>query len=127
MLRIAITAALAATSLYACQPVEPRPMETAGTPPAAAENLVARGREVARGWCADCHRIDPTQRRVARPRMNAPSFVDVANRHGQSATALRQFSDELHLPMPTFRLWDDERDAVVAYIMTLRRGFPAER
>jgi mono/diheme cytochrome c family protein len=126
MTRIAI--AVAAFFLAGCQPAEPPTMVSAAAPAVAGdEQLVARGREVARLWCADCHRIDPAQRRVARARMNAPPFIDVANMQDQSAAALRQFSDELHLPMPTFRLWDDERNAVVAYIMSLRRAGPAGR
>jgi hypothetical protein len=33
---------------------------------------------------------------------------------------LTNFMADLHLPMPTYRLWPDERAAVVAYIQSLK-------
>jgi mono/diheme cytochrome c family protein len=80
---------------------------------------IAQGRRIARDWCARCHIVSPEQTRVANPAAGAPRFVDVAQRWSARPGELRHFLDELHLPMPTFRLWPEERDAVAAYLVSL--------
>lgn len=116
---VAVAATLAAT-VAGCGPT---------APPAPAASVVVtgsaeRGRGIAEEWCARCHRIAPSQRRVAAPGEGAPAFRDIAQRWGDRPDALRHFMDDLHLPMPTFRLWPQERDDVVAYIASLDRAPP---
>ncbi|MBL8835373.1 MAG: cytochrome c [Alphaproteobacteria bacterium] len=111
-------AAILAVAVAGCGPA---------APPAPAASVVVtgsaeRGQGIAQAWCASCHRIEPRQRRVARPAEGAPSFQDIAQRWGDRPDALRHFMDDLHLPMPTFRLWPQERDDVVAYIASLDRA-----
>jgi hypothetical protein len=52
--------------------------------------------------------------------MPAPSFMEIASRPGVDAEWLRRFSDELHLPMPIYRLPPDQQERVFAYILSLR-------
>jgi mono/diheme cytochrome c family protein len=70
----------------------------------------ARGRTVAGEWCASCH--GATGR--------APGFAEIAMRPGRDHMYLTNFMADLHLPMPTYRLWPEERAAVVAYIQSLK-------
>ena len=85
-----------------------------------------RGRQVADLWCSECHRVRPDQPSGARPGhlmpppMVAPSFMAVAARPNTDAASLRRFMTDLHLPMPTYRLSEDEREDVIAHILSLR-------
>lgn len=123
LIRPWLAAVVLAAGLAGCQPTPPPPAQPAlGPPPSPqGEGVPERGREVAEQWCAPCHRIARTQRRVANPAENAPPFAELARRWGGRPDELRHFMDDLHLPMPTFRLWPQERDDVVAYIESLDR------
>jgi len=85
-----------------------------------------RGRHVADKWCSECHRIAPDQPsgmragHVLPPSIAAPSFMDVAAKPSVTVESLDHFLREVHLPMPTYRLRDDERAEVIAYILSLR-------
>jgi len=105
--------------LGACERSMAPPQVAAAAPPDTA--AVARGHRIATEWCASCHIVAPEQTRVANRAAQAPRFADVAPRSAAQPAALRHFMDELHLPMPTFRLWPPERDDVVAYIVSLAR------
>ncbi len=72
---------------------------------------VARGRAIAVEWCGSCHG-------AARA---APDFAAISARPGRDHMYLTNFMADLHLPMPTYRLWAEERAAVVAYIRSLDR------
>lgn len=76
---------------------------------------VQHGAALVDRWCSGCHGAGKTNGGKM-----APSFSTVANRQGQTESALRHFLDQDHLPMTTFRLWDDEKDDVAAYIYSLR-------
>ena len=86
------------------------------TMPAKADSPVERGRAVVEKWCRVCHVRNPTQRR---PDMGPP-FQDIVKRPGRTASYFRAFLDEDHFPMTTFRLFDYEKDEVVAYLMSLK-------
>ncbi len=85
-----------------------------------------RGRYVAEKWCSECHRVAPDQPTGTRvghvlpAPVAAPSFMAIAAKPEVTAEWLTHFLDELHLPMPTYRLRDDERREVIAYIMSLK-------
>ena len=89
-----------------------------------------RGRYVAEKWCSECHRVAPDQPSGVRvghvlpPSVEAPSFMAIAGLPDTTADSLAHFIDELHLPMPTFRLSEDERRQVIAYILSLKRDVP---
>lgn len=84
------------------------------------------GRKIAEQWCSECHRVTPDQPSGARPGhvlpspMPGPNFMDIAARPGIDREWLRRFSDELHLPMPIYRLPVDQQDAVISYILSLK-------
>jgi len=89
-----------------------------------------RGRYVAVKWCAECHRVAPDQPSGMRPghilppQVVAPSFMEIAARPETSAQSLDRFLGDLHLPMPTYRLREDERSTVIAYILSLKPARP---
>lgn len=87
------------------------PQQRAGNP--------TRGELVAIEWCGGCHEvgIDPV---AARSAARAPSFQAIAVREDAEFARTRKFMGELHPPMPTFRLWDDEREDIIAYLQFLR-------
>jgi mono/diheme cytochrome c family protein len=104
---IAVAAALSALPLYA------------------ADDEVARGREIAIRVCASCHQVTATQDfppDVPVPNGAVPtaSFFDMAETRGDDPAYLRKMILSPHYPMPT-REWS-ERDlkAIVAYIQSLR-------
>jgi mono/diheme cytochrome c family protein len=90
------------------------------------ESEADRGRAVAETWCAECHRIAPDEPTGSRPGhvlpppVTAPSFMAIAARPGVDAGALRHFMAELHLPMPSYRLSEEERESVIRYILSLQ-------
>jgi mono/diheme cytochrome c family protein len=121
---IAASAIGAIVAVSACTPHAPQAVPAQATEAALPRDpeSIAQGRRVAQEWCARCHIVSPEQRRVANPAAGAPRFVDVAQRWSARPAELRRFLDELHLPMPTFRLWPEERDAVAAYLVSLDTG-----
>src|SRR5215510_12862931 len=80
---------------------------------------VAVGRTFALEACDSCHIVEPTN---ASPRVVAiaPSFQDVANTKGMTATALRVFLTTSHPKMPNLILTPQEIVDVSAYILSLR-------
>jgi mono/diheme cytochrome c family protein len=76
-----------------------------------------RGRAIAVQWCSVCHVETASE---TRQDMEAP-FEALVVRPGRDATRLRALMDEDHFPMTTFRLFADEKDDVVAYLVGLRR------
>jgi len=46
--------------------------------------------------------------------------MEVAARPEVDASYLRSFMTELHLPMPTYRLDNTEREVVIDYILSLK-------
>lgn len=78
---------------------------------------VERGRAIAEQWCSVCHAETVAE---TGQDMEAP-FEALVVRPGRDATRLRALMDEDHFPMTTFRLFADEKDDVVAYLVSLRR------
>jgi len=85
---------------------------------ATAQDVVA-GHAFAREVCKSCHVVEPTN---ASPRMVVigPSFQDIANTKGMTATALRVFLTSSHPKMPNLILTPEETADVIAYILSLR-------
>ena len=52
--------------------------------------------------------------------LSGPSFQDIANTKGMTATALRVFLTTSHPKMPNLILTPEERSDVIAYILSLR-------
>lgn len=82
-----------------------------------ADDAAARGEQAVEQWCRMCH-LYATD--AADPDM-APPFEDVVRREGRDEAYFVRFMQEDHFPMTTFRLFDDEKADVVAYLIALQR------
>lgn len=79
----------------------------------------ARGKEVAVRWCVACHLVAPDM--PMRPEQAAaPSFLAIALDPAKDARHLARVLDEVHPPMPTYRLFSEEKRDLLAYLATLR-------
>lgn len=74
--------------------------------------------------CSECHAIDPGNAQSPHP--GAPSFTSVAKTSGMTGRALAAWLDTSHPTMPNLVLHTQDRDDVVAYIMSLK-GVPASK
>lgn len=79
------------------------------------------GRQIAQHWCAECHQVTADQPRPQVRGAQPSPFATIAADTSKDDAYLRSFLTEIHLPMPTFRLTDDEKQDVVAYFHSLRR------
>lgn len=64
-----------------------------------------------------CHVVEPNQSTATD---NAPSFREIAVRPGTTAGSLDRYLSTGHTLMPDFSLSSQERDMLVAYILSLR-------
>lgn len=87
---------------------------------AAAQNLgdAKQGSLLARSVCAQCHGVRAGELRSPNPM--APNFTSIATTLGMTDRALRVWLQSSHPTMPNIILTNNERDDVVAYIMSLR-------
>jgi len=76
-----------------------------------------RGLDYARRICADCHSVEPGTTFLF---SDIPSFRDIANSEGMSPRALAVWLTTSHPNMPNLIIPPDDRDDVIAYIMSLR-------
>ena len=84
--------------------------------PASAQDSSVGGRLAVR-WCMACHIVDASQTKATD---NAPSFRDIAARPTTTAGSLDRHLSKGHTLMPDFSLSTQERNALVAYILSLR-------
>jgi mono/diheme cytochrome c family protein len=78
-----------------------------------------KGAELAQGICAECHAITATPARS--PNTKAPSFASVVRTPGMTEMALRVWLQSPHPTMPNLLLSDQQKDDVIAYLMSLKR------
>ena len=92
-----------------------------GAATAAADELGDRreGRDFAMAICSECHWV--SEKQIVIPENEAPSFFQVADDPAITATALRVFFGTPHQNMPDIMLSNEERDNVIAYILSLRK------
>ena len=84
--------------------------------PAAAQDPSVGGTLAVR-WCMACHVVEPNQSKATD---NAPSFRAIAARPSTTAASLDRYLSVEHTLMPDFLLNSQERNALVAYILSLR-------
>jgi len=84
--------------------------------PSAADG--ARGGQLARQWCANCHVIGTPPAATATIQQGPPSFPTVAGH--LTGDQLRAFLTHPHPPMPDLSLTRSEIDDLIAYIETFR-------
>ncbi|MFY9641266.1 MAG: cytochrome C [Rhodomicrobium sp.] len=77
----------------------------------------AKGFAYAGKVCAECHAIREADEMSSN--IEAPSFEDIANTPGVTGMSLAASLHSVHENMPNFVLAPDERDNVVAYILSL--------
>ncbi len=92
----------------------------AGHARAAADGTdVARGHELARAWCTECHQVEPG--RLLGPYSDVPTFTAIARQTSTTESALRAFLATPHPNMPNLKLTPDDTNEIVDYILSLRR------
>ena len=82
----------------------------------------AIGSAFALKYCAECHAVKPGE--AYSPNPGAPSFTSVAKTSGMTGRALAVWLDNSHPTMPNFILHAEQRDNVIAYIMSLKSEKP---
>src|SRR5262245_52834944 len=78
----------------------------------------AQGFAFALEHCAKCHAVKAGE--TYSPNPGAPNFTSVATTPGMSGRALAVWLDNSHPTMPNFILHAEERNNVIAYIMSLK-------
>jgi mono/diheme cytochrome c family protein len=78
-----------------------------------------KGREFAETLCAICHGVEPGA--TQSPRATAPTFERIAAEPGMTAMALYVILQTPHREMPDLVLTNEEKDDVIAYILSLKR------
>ena len=68
--------------------------------------------------CAECHAVRKGQ--AASPNPDAPSFDSVARTRAMTGRALAVWLRTSHPTMPNFLIAQEDRDDVIAYIMSLK-------
>jgi mono/diheme cytochrome c family protein len=96
-------------------------LATVSTYPAFAQEAgnAESGFNYAKQACALCHAIRQGDNHSANPK--APSFQAIANTSGVTGISLAAALHSVHENMPNFVLGPNERDNVVAYILSLER------
>jgi mono/diheme cytochrome c family protein len=84
--------------------------------PAAAQDPGAGARLAVR-WCMACHVVEPNPPRASD---SAPSFQAIAADPRTTAASLDRRLSTGHTLMPDFSLSTQEREALIAYILSLR-------
>jgi len=87
--------------------------------PAARGDDLAKGSELARALCAQCH-LNEGQGEKQGP-MGIPSFAAVANRPAQTFDGILAWLKSVPPMMPNHHLTQDEMYALADYIMSLRK------
>ncbi len=93
-----------------------------------ASDSVEAGHTLALYLCSTCHSVDPKQEFPPALVNPAPAFAEIANRSATTPASLRRFLGTTHgdpsqLPfkMPNLMLTGAQKDAAIAYIMSLRK------
>jgi mono/diheme cytochrome c family protein len=79
----------------------------------------ARGLSYSKKFCAECHGVEAN---LGSPNPEAPTFKGVANSPGMTGTALAVWLQSPHPSMPQLIVPFDDRDDVIAYILSLKDG-----
>lgn len=79
-----------------------------------------RGRAYAETHCAVCHGVSPGS--GASPRPEVAPFATIARTPGMTALALEVWLQTPHRDMPNLIIPSADRDDIIAYILSLRRG-----
>jgi mono/diheme cytochrome c family protein len=75
------------------------------------------GRALAQDVCSECHAIGKGQ--VRSPNARSPAFSELATTPGMTPVALMVALTTPHAGMPMFMLTADQREDIIAYILSL--------
>jgi cytochrome c len=78
----------------------------------------ARGHEMARQLCAECHAVGSDDAESSNP--DAPAFRVIAAVPGMTALALTAALNTSHRSMPNILLTPEEQANLIAYILSLK-------
>ena len=76
------------------------------------------GAQWANNVCAECHATRAGQ--AQSPNGRAPTFVELANAPGMTSAALTVALTSPHAGMPMFVLTSEQRQDIIAYILSLK-------
>jgi mono/diheme cytochrome c family protein len=88
------------------------------SPTTGQDQATRMGRATAELVCAECHAVRRGETKS--PHSGAPAFPAIAAVSGMTATALHVALQTSHRNMPNIVLQPDEREDVVAYILSLK-------
>jgi mono/diheme cytochrome c family protein len=77
-----------------------------------------KGLTLAQQVCSECHAIRRGQ--VRSPNSRAPTFLELSTAPGMTIAALTVALTTPHAGMPMFKLTTEQREDVIAYILSLR-------
>jgi mono/diheme cytochrome c family protein len=77
-----------------------------------------QGLALANQLCSQCHAVEKGEASSA---ASAPRFEDIANTPGMTAMALNVFFQTPHRAMPNVILTADQKSALIAYILSLKK------
>lgn len=83
----------------------------------ASADAASRGAAVVEQWCRLCH-VHAGEKQGADM---APPFEEIVKRPGHDEAFFIRFLHEDHFPMTTYRLFEDEKRDVVAWLMSLKQ------
>ena len=106
-----LTRILALAACLAAASIDPALAQESGNPDS--------GFNYAKRACALCHAIRQDDNHSPNPK--APSFQAIANASGVTGISLAATLHSVHEDMPNFVLRANERDNIVAYILSLKR------
>jgi mono/diheme cytochrome c family protein len=81
------------------------------------KSAAGRGAAIVEQWCRDCHQR-PGEK--AKPEM-APPHDELVNQPGRDRAFYERFMTEDHFPMTIYRLFDEEKQDVVEYLLSLQK------
>ena len=77
-----------------------------------------QGRVLAQEVCSECHAV--TKGQVRSPNSRSPTFSELAGAPGMTSVALMVALTTPHAGMPMFMLTVEQREDIIAYILSLR-------
>jgi mono/diheme cytochrome c family protein len=83
---------------------------------------VGKGLSYARAVCAECHGVEAKDE--VSPNPEAPPFKAVAGTSGMTGTALVVWLESPHPSMPQLIVPSDDRNDLIAYILSLKDQHP---
>ncbi len=80
---------------------------------------LGEGHKIARATCAECHGVEADD--LISPRLEVPTFADIANKPGINAMSLSVWFRSPHPTMPNFIFNKYEASHLIVYILSLKQ------